>query len=92
MDIYPIYPNKPEYKIIKKLGQGAFGAAYKVMKIEDNSIYVIKRIEIKNAQKNVLESIKKEAQILSKIKNEHVEKYYDSFQDRNSFNNNNGIL
>ena len=81
-----IYPNKPEYKIIKKLGQGAFGAAYKVMKIEDNSIYVIKRIEIKNAQKKELESIKKEAQILSKIKSEYVVRYYDSFQDKDSFN------
>ena len=54
-----IYPNKPEYKIIKKLGQGAFGAAYKVMKIEDNSIYVIKRIEIKNAQKKRIGIYKK---------------------------------
>ena len=33
-----------------------------------------------------MESIKKEAQILSKIKSEHIVKYYDSFQDKDSFN------
>jgi NIMA (never in mitosis gene a)-related kinase len=55
------------------------------MKIEGNSIYV-KRIEIKPAQKKELESIKNEDQILSKIKSEHVVRYFDSFQDKDSFN------
>ena len=42
------FPNNPKYKIIKKLGQGAFGSAFKVLNIINNDIYVIKQISVKN--------------------------------------------
>ena len=37
------FPNHPNFQVLEKLGQGAFGAAYKVLNVEDNSIYVIKK-------------------------------------------------
>ena len=74
------------YKIIEKLGQGAFGSAYKVINIENDNIYVIKQISLKNAKKEELESIEAEAKTLSSIKNENIVSYYDSFKDNDSFN------
>ena len=35
-----------KYRIIKKIGQGAFGSAYEVLNINDNKKYVIKEIQI----------------------------------------------
>ena len=40
-----------KYRIMKKLGQGAFGAAYEVLNISDNKKYVIKEIQMKEASK-----------------------------------------
>lgn len=80
------FPNNPKYQIIEKLGEGAFGAAYKVMNIQDNKVCVIKQINIKDRKKEELESIKKEANILSSLNSEYVVKYYDSFKDKESFN------
>ena len=81
-----LFSDCPKYKVIQKLGQGSFGAAYKVMNIEDNNFYVIKQIKIKDASKKELESIKNEANILSSINSEYVVKLYESFNDKNSFN------
>ena len=78
--------NNQKYKIISKLGQGSFGSAFKVLNKEDNMIYVIKQISLNEAKKEEIESIKKEAAILSKIKNEHIVKYFDSFTEQNTFN------
>ena len=41
---------------------------------------------LSEANKEEIETIKKEATILSKIKNDYIVKYYDSFIDKNSFN------
>ena len=57
------YPNNPKYKIIEKLGEGSFGAAYKVLNLDDNNIYVIKRILLKNTQKEEIKNIQNEAKI-----------------------------
>ena len=80
------YPNNQNYKIIEKLGQGSFGSIYKVLNINNNYIYVIKRILLKGTNKEQLKVIQNEAEILSSINNEHIVKYYDSFLDNESFN------
>ena len=80
------YPNNQNYKIIENLGQGSFGSIYKVLNINNNYIYVIKRILLKGTNKEQLKVIQNEAEILSSINNEHIVKYYDSFLDNESFN------
>ena len=66
-----------KYKKIKKLGQGALGAAYEVSDINDNQKYVIKEIQMKVASKQEIDELVKEANILSTINNENVVKYYE---------------
>lgn len=75
-----------KYKMIKKLGQGAFGAAYEVSNIEDNQKYVIKEIQIKEASKEEAEQLKNESKILSAINNNNVVKYFESFTEKDTFN------
>ena len=75
-----------KYRIIKKLGQGAFGAAYEVLNINNNKKYVIKEIQTKVASKEENEQLFKEAKILSTINNENVVKYSESFTENDTFN------
>ena len=76
------FPEKPNYKILEKLGQGSFGSAYKVLNEEDNKIYVIKKILLKGE----INKIKDEAKILSTLNSKYIVKYFDSFTDKDSFN------
>ena len=80
------FPNKQNYKILEVLGQGSFGSAYKVLNEENNRIYVMKKIIIKDAKDKELQEIKKEAIILSCINSENIVKYINSFFDKESFN------
>ena len=78
--------NHPNYKIIKKLGQGACGCAYKVLNEEDNKIYVIKKISLDTANDEEINKIKNEAKILSSLNSENIVKYISSYTDNESFN------
>ena len=51
------FPTQPNFKVIKKLGQGAFGAAYKVLNEDDNNFYVIKKILLKSAKENEINEL-----------------------------------
>ena len=72
-----------DYKIIEKLGQGAYGTVFKVLNKKDNNIYIIKQILLKHAK---LDELQKESNILSKIKSDYIVKYYASFVDNENFN------
>ena len=74
--------NNTIYNILDEIGEGGFGKTFKVINKKNNEIYVIKKIPIKD---NDLEKIIKEAEILSKIHNENIVKYFDSFIDNKYF-------
>ncbi len=80
------FPNKPNYKIIENLGKGSFGSVYKVLNEENNCIYAIKKINLKGVKEEELKLIKNEAKILSSLNSENIVKYFDSFEDNESFN------
>ena len=65
-----------KYKIIKQLGQGAFGIAYKILNKNDNNIYVMKKIPQHNVSNEKMKEFKNEAKILSSFSNEHIVKYF----------------
>ena len=72
-----------EYKIIRKLGEGGFGIVYLVEK--NNKQYALK--QCKNKLKNEeIEQYKKIINIISKINNEYLIKYYDAFIENDTFN------
>ena len=75
-----------KYKVINKLGQGAFGSAYKVLNKDDNKYYLIKELFLNSDIGDEKKKIKDEAEILSKLNSENIVKYYDSFEENGSFN------
>ena len=54
------FPNYPNYKILEILNQDSFGSSYKVLNEENNYIYVIEKINLKNVRKEELELMKNE--------------------------------
>ena len=71
-----------EYKIIKMLGEGGFGIVYLVEK--DNKRYALKK-STKILTKEEIEQIKKLINVLSKINNEYLIKYYNIFMENDTF-------
>ena len=71
------------YKILKKLGEGGFGIVYLVEK--DKKQYALKQSKIKLTEKEI-EQYKNMINILSKINNEYLIKYYETFMENDTFN------
>ena len=77
--------SRPNYKIINKLGNGAFGSVYKIVDTNDNKTYALKKIDIdKEVEKNI-SIIENESNILKSVDNPNIVKYYDCFREKNSF-------
>ena len=75
-----------KYKEIEKLGEGTYWTTYKVSNEDNNNIYALKKIHLKEINDEELLTIKNEVVSLSKIKSDNLVNYYDSFEDNESFN------
>ena len=75
-----------DYQIIEKIGKGTFGIVYKVKRLNDPLIYVIKQISLNGLTEEQINQVYKEAKILSLIKSNYVVKYYESFLENQDLN------
>ena len=66
------------------IGKGAFGTVYLIE--NNNKKYALKKIPLIIIEKEDLINYEKEAKILSKLDNEYIVKYYDSFKDKDYLN------
>ena len=73
------------FKIIKKLGQGGFRNVYKILSRFDNKYYAMEEIPLKGETEEIINCIKREANILSEFNCNNIVKYYDSFIDKEKF-------
>ena len=74
------------YQILEKIGKGTFGIVYKVKRINDPLIYVIKQISLNGLTEVQINQVKTEAKLLSLIKSNYVVKYYESFLEGEDLN------
>ena len=70
-----------EYKFIEELGKGGFGKVNKVLNLSNNKYYAMKVIPIKGETEKKIQSLEKEAEILSKFNCDNIVKYYGSSKD-----------
>ena len=75
-----------KYQKLEKIGQGQFSTVFKVLNKDDNKFYVLKEILLSNLSKKEIELMLNESKILSTIKNDHIVKYYGSYQVNNTIN------
>ena len=65
-----------KYEIIQEMGRGAFSTVYKIKSKSDNTIYCLKKINIKKTPDR-----KNEVNILSKLNHPNLVKYISSYED-----------
>ena len=70
-----------DFEILQVLGEGSYGYVAKAKSKKNNTIYAIKQMKLNIiAQKNIRDLIENEIQILQKLKNPFITKYYKSFK------------
>ena len=75
-----------DYIIKERLGIGAFGIVFKVVKKTNNNIYVIKQIPLLGLSPEQKIEAKSEARILSSVRSNYIVRYYESFEENNYLN------
>jgi NIMA (never in mitosis gene a)-related kinase len=73
-----------DFEILARLGSGSFGTVYKVRRVIDDSLYVIKNVRIVELSFKEQSEAINEVQILSQLKSPYVVRYYDSFIEKDS--------
>ncbi len=75
---------KDKFIILEVLGKGSFSTVYKVKRIENNLIYALKKVPLKNLKKREIENSLNEIRILASIKHPHIIAYREAFIDRST--------
>ena len=73
-----------DFKLISKIGTGAFSTVYKALRTIDNKYYALKKISLSSLSEKERENAFNEIRILSQIHNPHIITYKDSFYDKPS--------
>ncbi|CAK58779.1 unnamed protein product (macronuclear) [Paramecium tetraurelia] len=66
------------------IGEGAYSIVYKVKRIEDNSEYALKKVNLTNLSDKEKQNALNEVRILASIKNPYIISYKEAFIDVNS--------
>lgn len=73
-----------DFEVLSRLGSGSFGTVYKVRRIIDGNMYVIKNVRIVELSFKEQSEAINEVQILAQLKSPYVVRYYDSFIEKDS--------
>lgn len=68
-----------DFKIEKKLGEGAFGTVYKTTRLSDQQVYAIKQVKISNLNDRDKMNALNEVRILASIQHQNVVAYKEAF-------------
>ena len=73
-----------EFKVINMLGQGSYSKVYKVLRIEDNKLYALKKVQIDKLNKKEQKNALNEVRILASIQNMYIVSYYVKINKKGS--------
>mmetsp|Transcript_15367 Transcript_15367/g.53383 ORF Transcript_15367/g.53383 Transcript_15367/m.53383 type:complete len:889 (-) Transcript_15367:31-2697(-) len=75
-----------DFDVNERLGSGSFGDVFKVTRLKDGNVYVLKQINIRDLDsKEQLEAIN-EVHVMAKLESPHCVRYFDSFIDDGRLN------
>lgn len=74
-----------KYKIIKKVGEGAFGKVYQVQHLENNKIFAIKQIGKKKMTEQLMENLKREVKISYELSHNKLVKCYNTMESKKNY-------
>ena len=77
-----------DFKIVRLLGKGTYGAVYKVIKKSDKEEYAMKEVSIKNLKTREQEDAVNEIRVLASIKHRNILRYCDAFLEKKKKNTN----
>ena len=75
-----------EFLFKEKLGQGSFGVVFRVINKKDQQVYVLKQIDFTRMGRQQKQESLREALLMNKLDNQHIVRFFDSFQARNKLN------
>ena len=70
-----------DFKIISKLGEGAYSTVYKVKRNIDNNIYALKKVKLANLSEKEKQNSLNEVRLLASVKSNFVISYKEAFFD-----------
>ena len=73
------------YKIIDKLGEGAFGIVWKVQNHKDNEVRAVKEIAKKKITPELMENLLAEVQICFKLDHKNIAKCYNTMESKKNY-------
>ena len=74
------------FEIIEKLGDGAYSVVYKVKRKQDNKIYALKKVKLKDLCDKEKQNALNEVRILASVKSNFVISYKEAFIDEDDTN------
>ena len=69
------------FQIISKIGEGAYSTVYMVKRLEDEKIYALKKVKIKDLSKKEKSNALNEIRILASVNSPYIIAYKESFID-----------
>ena len=73
-----------QFKVLKKLGEGAYAQVYLVHRYEDNKEYALKKVRLLKMDKKEVQNALNEVRLLASIKNPFICCYKEAFIDHSS--------
>ena len=67
-----------DYTFLSELGSGSNGTVYKVKHNSTGSFYVIKKVNLKNQNEEIIKYAMMEVQIMKKIRHPNIVRFYGS--------------
>ena len=74
------------FEIIEKLGDGAYSVVYKAKRKQDNKIYALKKVKLKDLSDKEKQNALNEVRILASVKSNFVISYKEAFIDEDDTN------
>jgi len=70
-----------DFKQLALLGEGAYSAVYKVLRLADNEIYALKKVKLPSLSDKEKQNALNEVRLLASVKHPNVVAYKEAFWD-----------